>query len=133
MTIHWCGTGLSSIPGLRKLILDGYDVVVWNRTLENAKLAFGDLTNNLRAFNSADIENTVKPGDVIVSMLPGEFHVQIAELAIAKKANFVSSSYISPQMRHLNDKAKDCGADFVKFQIYETTNMVTKNWCFDFY
>ena len=113
MTIHWCGTGLSSIPGLRKLILDGYDVVVWNRTLENAKLAFGDLTNNLRAFNSADIENTVKPGDVIVSMLPGEFHVQIAELAIAKKANFVSSSYISPQMRHLNDKAKDCGISLV--------------------
>ena len=29
--------------------------------------------------------------------------------------------------KKLIDKAKDCGADFVKFQIYETTNMVTKN------
>ena len=34
MTIHWCGTGLSAIPGLRKLIIDGHDIVVWNRTIE---------------------------------------------------------------------------------------------------
>ena len=27
MTIHWCGTGLSAIPGLRALIKDGQDVV----------------------------------------------------------------------------------------------------------
>ena len=26
MTIHWCGTGLSAIPGLRALIEDGLDV-----------------------------------------------------------------------------------------------------------
>ena len=33
MTIHWCGTGLSAIPGLRALIQDGQDVVVWNLSL----------------------------------------------------------------------------------------------------
>ena len=32
MTIHWCGTGLSAIPGLRRLIEQGQDVTVWNRT-----------------------------------------------------------------------------------------------------
>ena len=26
MTIHWCGTGLSAIPGLRRLIEAGHEV-----------------------------------------------------------------------------------------------------------
>ena len=41
MTIHWCGTGLSSGPGLRRLIDLGYSVVVWNRTVEKAREAAG--------------------------------------------------------------------------------------------
>ena len=39
MAIHWCGTGLSAIPGLKKLILDGNNVIVWNRTVSKAKKA----------------------------------------------------------------------------------------------
>ena len=27
MTIHWCGTGLSAIPGLKRLLEAGYEVV----------------------------------------------------------------------------------------------------------
>ena len=34
MTIHWCGTGLSAIPGLRRLIGAGHDVTVWNRSTD---------------------------------------------------------------------------------------------------
>ena len=37
MTIHWCGTGLSSVPGLRRLIEAGHPVTVWNRTDEKAE------------------------------------------------------------------------------------------------
>jgi 3-hydroxyisobutyrate dehydrogenase-like beta-hydroxyacid dehydrogenase len=44
MTIHWCGTGLSSIPGLRRLIEAGHPVTVWNRTVEKARAEVGDLT-----------------------------------------------------------------------------------------
>jgi hypothetical protein len=49
MTIHWCGTGLSSVPGLRRLIGGGHKVVVWNRTVEKAREAVGDLTQDIRA------------------------------------------------------------------------------------
>ena len=48
MTIHWCGTGLSAIPGLRALIEDGLDVKVWNRTASKAQEAVGDLTEQHR-------------------------------------------------------------------------------------
>ena len=37
MTIHWCGTGLSAVPGLRRLIAAGYPVTVWNRTVKKAQ------------------------------------------------------------------------------------------------
>ena len=39
MAVHWCGTGLSAIPGLKKLILDGNNVIVWNRTVSKARKA----------------------------------------------------------------------------------------------
>ena len=51
MTIHWCGTGLSAIPGLRKLITNGHDIIVWNRTIEKAISAVGDITNSIKEFN----------------------------------------------------------------------------------
>ena len=48
----------------------------------------------------------LQPGDVVVSMLPGDWHVPLAELAIAKGAHFVVSSYIAPEMRALDDQAR---------------------------
>ena len=106
MTIHWCGTGLSAIPGLRRLIKNGHEVVVWNRTKEKAVNAIGDLAAHVEKFSKEAIKNALKEGDLLVSMLPGEWQVPLAEFAISKRANFVSSSYISPEMRALDIKAK---------------------------
>ncbi len=111
--IHWCGTGLSSIPGLRRLIEAGHDVMVWNRTETKAREAVGDLTNRILAFAPEAVESAVQPGDVIVSMLPGDWHVMLAEIAIKKGAHFVSSSYISPEMKGLDAKAKEAGVALV--------------------
>ncbi|KIC24166.1 MULTISPECIES: saccharopine dehydrogenase family protein [unclassified Leisingera] len=109
MTIHWCGTGLSAIPGLRRLLEAGHDVAVWNRTTDKAREAVGDLTTNIHAFSIANLGQMLSPKDVIVSMLPGDWHVPLAELAIEHGAHFVSSSYIAPEMRALDQKAKDAG------------------------
>ncbi|MGV6804656.1 MAG: saccharopine dehydrogenase family protein [Ruegeria sp.] len=113
MTIHWCGTGLSAIPGLRRLIEGGHKVTVWNRTVEKAVAEVGDLTDDIRAFDIDALSAVLVKGDVIVSMLPGDWHVPLAELAIAKGANFVSSSYIAPEMRALDDKAREAGVALV--------------------
>ncbi len=113
MTIHWCGTGLSAIPGLRRLIEGGHKVTVWNRTIEKAKAEVGDLTDDIRAFDIDALGAVLEKGDVIVSMLPGDWHVPLAELAISKEANFVSSSYIAPEMRALDDKAREAGVALV--------------------
>ncbi len=113
MTIHWCGTGLSAIPGLRRLIENGQDVIVWNRTIATAQNAVGDLTKDIRAFDIDALSAALKAGDVVVSMLPGDWHVPLAELAISKSAHFVSSSYIAPEMHALNDAALAAGVTLV--------------------
>ena len=113
MTIHWCGTGLSAVPGLRRLIEEGRAVTVWNRTEDKARAAVGDLTEDIRAFDLDALAAALAPGDIVVSMLPGDWHVPIAEAAIAAGAHFVSSSYIAPEMRALDGAAKEAGVALV--------------------
>ena len=152
MTVHWCGTGLSSVPGLRRLIQDGHPVVVWNRTLEKARAAVGDLIDDIRVFDPASLAEAVQAGDVIVSMLPGDWHVELAQIAIANGAHFVSSSYIAPEMRALDPAARQAGvalvnevgldpgidhlmahhlvADYVKSAAYDIENVISfKSYC----
>ncbi len=105
MTIHWCGTGLSAIPGLRRLIEAGHDVQVWNRTTAKAEEAVGDLTDRIHAFDFDTLAADTQAEDIVVSMLPGDWHVPLAEMCINKGAHFVSSSYIAPEMRELHGKA----------------------------
>ncbi|MFK7940497.1 MAG: saccharopine dehydrogenase family protein [Roseovarius sp.] len=105
MTIHWCGTGLSAIPGLRRLIDAGHQVTVWNRTKAKAEEAVGDLTDRIHTFDFDTLATQTEPGDIVVSMLPGDWHVPLAEMCINKGAHFVSSSYIAPEMRELHGKA----------------------------
>ena len=113
MTIHWCGTGLSAIPGLRSLIADGHKITVWNRTVDKAREAVGDIAKDIRAFDLDAVAEATEKGDVIVSMLPADWHVPLAKLAIAKGAHFVSSSYIAPEMRALDDSARSAGVALV--------------------
>ena len=75
--IHWCGAGLSAVPGLRRLIEQGHGVTVWNRTLERAEEAVAGLEGDFdcREFSLDALTAALAPGDVAVSMLPGDFHV----------------------------------------------------------
>lgn len=113
MTIHWIGTGLSSVPGLRRLIRLGSPVVVWNRTEAKAREAVGDLTDDIRPYTPQALGDAVTAGDIIVSMLPADQHVPLAQMAIDKGANFVSSSYVSPEMAALDDAARAAGVALV--------------------
>jgi saccharopine dehydrogenase (NADP+, L-glutamate forming) len=106
MTIHWCGTGLSSGPGLCRLLERGHKVVVWNRTVGKAREVVGDLTKDIRPYSLEALTAALQPGDIAVSMLPADQHVSIAKACLAKGANFVSSSYIAPEMRALDAEFK---------------------------
>lgn len=112
-TIHWIGTGLSSIPGLKKLINADHNIIVWNRTVSKAKEVLSGLDVDIRAFDLNDLEAALGKGDIAISMLPGDWHVPVAVACLNKDAHFVSSSYISPEMRDLHSTAREKGLSFV--------------------
>ena len=109
MTIHWCGTGLSSGPGLRRLIEAGHPVIVWNRTVDKARDTVGALPAVIRAYSFEALTDALHPGDIAISMLPADQHVAIAQACLGKRAHFVSSSYIAPEMRELDDAFRLAG------------------------
>ena len=109
MTLHWCGTGLSSGPGLRRLIEAGHAVVVWNRTVARAEETLAGLQAEIRPYSLDALTQALAAGDIAISMLPADQHVGIATACLAKGAHFVSSSYIAPEMRALDGAYRDKG------------------------
>ena len=71
--IHWCGTGLSAVPGLRRLIENGHDVMVWNRTETKAREAVGDLTNRILAFAPSGVALVILAASFSISYFPLTF------------------------------------------------------------
>ena len=106
--VHWLGAGLSSVPGIRRLAQVALSLHLWNRTLEKAQQALADLDSeaSVHAFDMEELAAQLKRGDIVVSMLPGDWHLRIAGLCLEKNAHFVSSSYISEEMRALDKTAK---------------------------
>jgi len=105
--IHWLGTGLSAIPGLKMLIENDHSVIVYNRTVEKASDALLGIKGDYQIveFSLEAIKQNAIAGDVVVSMLPGNFHVPVAELSLSLGAHFVSSSYISDEMKILHEES----------------------------
>lgn len=113
MTIHWCGTGLSAVPGLRRLLDAGHEVVVWNRTVDKARDAVGDLASDIRAYDAGALNDVLRKGDLVVSMLPADQHPALARMCVNHGAHFVSSSYISAEMQTLDEAARTAGVALV--------------------
>ena len=106
--IHWLGSGLSSIPGIRRLASNNYNLTVWNRTLSKAEKSIDHVkTDNVAAktFNINEIADKVEQGDIIVSQLTASMHLDIAKICLEKKCHFVTTSYLTPDIKNLNEEA----------------------------
>ena len=114
--IHWLGTGLSSIPGIRRLAKNYDNLTIWNRTLEKAEQSINHVNKQNVVSKKFDINllsQTLKDGDVVVSQLPANQHLTIAKLCLEKQCHFATSSYISPDMQKLDIDAKKNNLVFV--------------------
>jgi len=117
--IHWLGAGLSTVPGIQRLANTDQPLIVWNRTLQKALDAIKGTSgekNKTAEAASLDwdmLDASIDAGDVLVSMLPGDYHVKVAKMCIESKAHFVSSSYLSPEMNSLHAAAVKQGVSVV--------------------
>ena len=106
--IHWLGSGLSSIPGIRRLASKNYSLTVWNRTLSKAQKSIDHVKNDkvsAKTFNINEIIEKVEQGDIIVSQLTASMHLDIAKICLEKKCHFVTTSYLIPEIKELNKQA----------------------------
>ena len=114
--IHWLGSGLSSLPGIRRLASGSYKLTVWNRTLSKAEFSINHTNSNHVSAKELDIGEfsaSLKDGDVVVSQLSANMHPEIAKICLEKNCHFASSSYISPELKKLDQQAKDKNLIFI--------------------
>lgn len=109
------GAGLSATCLINYLIerAEEYD---WEINIGDfdKDLAEKKTRNNPRAksfaFNvtkAEEVEKVVMASDIIVSMLPASFHHIIAKSCVENKTPMLTASYVSNEIKELNQKAKD--------------------------
>ncbi len=64
---------------------------------------------SFEALNPAERRLFIEKSDLVISMLPARYHVEVARDCIALKKNLITPSYISPEMHALDAEAKEAG------------------------
>ena len=84
---------------------------------KNIKLIVGDHQNATSflfdVFDSKKRQKYIKKSDIVISMLPARFHIEVAKDCITYNKHMVTASYISKEMRALDNAAKTKGLVFM--------------------
>ena len=95
---------------LDKSSSENIEIIIGDLDLSNAKKLIGDHPNakaiKLDIFDAIARKEAVKNADIVVSMLPARFHIEVAKDCLAFKKHMVTASYVSPEMQALNEEAK---------------------------
>ena len=107
--IHWLGAGLSSIPGIRRIASSKHNITVWNRTIEKAQNSINHVnipTAKAKKLDFQLLENEIKKGDIVVSQLSANMHLDVAKLCLKNHTHFATTSYLSKDLKDLDNEAK---------------------------
>jgi saccharopine dehydrogenase (NADP+, L-glutamate forming) len=108
------GAGLVARPYIQYLSDNDFHIIVASRTISKAKrLIDGCKNTEAVAFDIAKddklLDELTEKVDLVCSLLPYTFHVKAAKVAIKHKTHFCTTSYISDEMKSLEDDAKEAG------------------------
>ena len=108
------GAGLVARPFIQYLSDNGFYVIVASRTISKAEHLIENCENTEAVtFNIAKddklLEELTNKVDLVCSLLPYTYHVKAAKVAIRHKKHFCTTSYISNEMKSLDNDAKKAG------------------------
>lgn len=115
------GAGRSS-SSLIKYLLDkssaeNFRITIGDVSIENAKAKINNHPNasaiSLDVFNSSQREKAVQNADVVISMLPARFHIEVAKDCVTYGKHLVTASYVSKEMKALDADVKKKGLVFM--------------------
>lgn len=105
------GTGLSSIYLIQYLEAEaqksGWELVVADRELSSVKEKTGAKTKaqKLDIKNDAERDNAIQQADIVISMLPAEFHILVARSCLKYGKSLLTASYETEEMKKMNTEA----------------------------
>ena len=115
------GAGKSS-SSLIKYLLEKSDkenlkIIIADISIENA-LELIDNQKNASAiifdvFNENQRKQEIEKSDIVISMLPARFHIEVAKDCLLFNKHMVTASYISKEMKALDSEAKQKGLIFM--------------------
>jgi saccharopine dehydrogenase (NADP+, L-glutamate forming) len=105
------GAGLVSKPGVTYLLKQkNISVTVASRTVSKAENLIKGFTNGkaiqLNVENEEQLAQLIKANDIIVSLLPWVHHLKVAKLCLKHSKHMATTSYVSDDMKKLDDEAK---------------------------
>ncbi len=111
------GAGRSSSSLIKYLgdhaIQENWSITVSDRDLSLAEERIQGLDNcvaqSFDALNPTEREEAIESHDLIVSMLPARFHIGVVEDCIRLKKNIITPSYVTEEIKALDDSAKEAG------------------------
>jgi spermidine synthase / saccharopine dehydrogenase (NADP+, L-glutamate-forming) len=108
------GSGYVARPCAEYVVRDvSNELTVACRTIDTAKALAEGLPNataiSLDANSTASLEAAVAAHDLVISLIPYTYHATVIKAAIKGKTHVVTTSYISPAMRELDEEAKKAG------------------------
>lgn len=91
-----------------------YNVLVASRDNNNSGLIIAGRPLGKRVLWTATppyegLNSMVKDVDLVVSMLPPSMHMIVAKVCLKQGKNMVTTSYISPEMKAIDEDAKEAG------------------------
>lgn len=102
---------------LDKAIEENLEVTVADVSKEAAEERIGSHPNGkalvLDIFNETARKKAIQNTTIVVSMLPARFHIEVAKDCITFSKHLVTASYISKEMKQLDDDAKAKGLVFM--------------------
>ncbi|WP_423820018.1 saccharopine dehydrogenase C-terminal domain-containing protein [Salinimicrobium sp. TIG7-5_MAKvit] len=102
---------------LKKSEPEDLQIIIGDLEVENAQKLAGDhpraKATQLDIFKREEREKAVQNADIVISMLPARFHIEVAKDCLVYGKNMVTASYISEEMQQLDDAVKDKGLVFM--------------------
>lgn len=107
------GAGMVVKPMVTYLLERDFLVTVATRTKSKADAMINGHKNGTSMTWTIDqediLDKLVEEHDLIVSLLPFAYHVMVAKKCIVHKKNMVTTSYVQPEMKNLDEEAKKAG------------------------
>jgi saccharopine dehydrogenase-like NADP-dependent oxidoreductase len=92
-------------------------LIIADKNLKSAQLLSQDHANanaiELDIFEPEQRKEQINKADLVISMLPARFHIEVAKDCVTFNKSIVTASYVSPEMEALDKQVKEKGLVFM--------------------